>query len=68
MQVGLHLLEDLKTVLNAYGSGNSQVVQWLQYIQQVEDKANPAPTIVGVIGVTGAGKSSLINAVLDEER
>lgn len=26
------------------------------------------PTIIGVVGNTGAGKSSVINAMLDEER
>ncbi|KAG6360022.1 hypothetical protein INS49_011078 [Diaporthe citri] len=68
VQVGIRLLEGLKTALNAYGAGNPQAAQWLQYIQQVEETAKPARTVIGVVGATGAGKSSVINAVLDEER
>ncbi|KAG8163857.1 hypothetical protein KVR01_005775 [Diaporthe batatas] len=69
VQVGIRLLEDLRAPLNATrGDGDPQVAHWLQCIQQVELKAKPPRTVVGVVGVTGAGKSSVINALLDEER
>lgn len=34
----------------------------------MEEKAKQPRIVVGVVGATGAGKSSVINAVLDEER
>jgi hypothetical protein len=50
VQVGARLLEDLKEPLNAtQGAGDSQVAHWLQCIQQVEQKAKPARTVVGVV-------------------
>ncbi|THW66536.1 hypothetical protein D6D19_09307 [Aureobasidium pullulans] len=42
--------------------------QWLQQIELVRQEATGARTVVGVVGNTGAGKSSVINAILDEER
>lgn len=68
VQVGLRLLEHLKAPLSDASQGNPQAAQWLPRIQQLEEKAKPTRTVVGVVGVTGAGKSSIINAVLDEER
>ena len=34
----------------------------------LRDQSTDTPTIIGVVGNTGAGKSSVINAILDEER
>ncbi|THZ13554.1 hypothetical protein D6C91_07788 [Aureobasidium pullulans] len=42
--------------------------QWLRQIELVRQEATGARTVVGVVGNTGAGKSSVINAILDEER
>ncbi|THZ84664.1 hypothetical protein D6C84_03900 [Aureobasidium pullulans] len=42
--------------------------QWLHQIELVRQEATGARTVVGVVGNTGAGKSSVINAILDEER
>ncbi|THX38594.1 hypothetical protein D6D11_09018 [Aureobasidium pullulans] len=42
--------------------------QWLQQIELVRQEATGARTVVGFVGNTGAGKSSVINAILDEER
>ncbi|KAI1810988.1 hypothetical protein GGS20DRAFT_593646 [Poronia punctata] len=41
---------------------------WLAAIQELQKQAEPTRTVVGVVGTTGSGKSSLINAILDEER
>jgi len=41
---------------------------WLTQVQNVQKLNVPTPTIIGVVGNTGAGKSSVINALLDEER
>ncbi|KAG2164356.1 hypothetical protein JADG_004095 [Aureobasidium aubasidani] len=42
--------------------------QWLHQIELVRQETTGARTVVGVVGNTGAGKSSVINAILDEER
>ncbi|KAK3491869.1 hypothetical protein B0T13DRAFT_518836 [Neurospora crassa] len=47
---------------------DTSAAQWLKLINDVQSRAKPTRTIVGVVGNTGAGKSSVISAVLDEER
>ena len=42
--------------------------KWLEQIDEVRQLTKRNRTVVGVVGNTGAGKSSVINAVLDEER
>lgn len=69
VKIGVQLLDTLIEPLNvAIGTGDTQAAQWLKSIQQLQDEAKPIRTVVGVVGNTGAGKSSIINAVLDEER
>jgi ribosome biogenesis GTPase A len=41
---------------------------WIQRISNLKQYQVDTPTIIGVVGNTGAGKSSVINAILDEER
>jgi len=41
---------------------------WLERIDKTKKQAVKNRTVVGVVGNTGAGKSSVINALLDEER
>jgi GTPase SAR1 family protein len=43
-------------------------MKWLQQIETVRDLDKSSRAIIGVVGNTGAGKSSVINALLDEER
>lgn len=64
---GVQLLESLKIPL-ATAPANTQASKWLEAIQQLQDKAKPARTVIGVVGNTGAGESSVINAILDEEK
>ncbi|RJE26448.1 hypothetical protein PHISCL_01249 [Aspergillus sclerotialis] len=40
---------------------------WIKEIAETVEYAEPAKVIVGVIGSTGAGKSSVLNAIADEE-
>jgi GTPase SAR1 family protein len=47
-------------------SGNTQ--SWIDSIDKLSLRRKKKRTIVGVVGNTGAGKSSVINALLDEER
>jgi len=41
---------------------------WLTIAENVQKQAVKTKTIVGIVGNTGAGKSSVTNAMLDEER
>jgi hypothetical protein len=67
--IGVRFLESLKEPLEAVAPLNqTQASQWLKSIGDLEALAKPTRTIVGVVGNTGAGKSSVISAVLDEER
>jgi hypothetical protein len=67
--VALQALESLKPPLDAVSSLiTTQAAQWLKAIDDLKSRAKPTRTIVGVMGNTGAGKSSVISAVLDEER
>ena len=64
---GLELLKSLELPLQQHSSiGDAQ--QWLQRIQSLQTQAVRSRTVIGVVGNTGAGKSSVINALLDEER
>lgn len=60
------LLNQLQDALSTYTSPD--VDNWMKAILDLEKRTAPTRTVVGVVGNTGAGKSSVINAVLDEER
>ncbi|RYP52928.1 hypothetical protein DL768_002024 [Monosporascus sp. mg162] len=66
VEIGLKLLEQLKVPLEQSRARDAK--DWLQPIDELRGRAKPPRTVVGVIGNTGAGKSSVINALLDEER
>ncbi|KAK3337946.1 hypothetical protein B0H65DRAFT_308231 [Neurospora tetraspora] len=69
VRVGVKALEGLKGPLEAaINIEDTSAAQWLKLISDVQSRAKPTRTIVGVVGNTGAGKSSVISAVLDEER
>lgn len=64
---GLDILSSLRKVLDT-AQGSPDADQWLTMVNKVEMQAQKTRTIIGVVGATGAGKSSVINAMLDEER
>ncbi|KAI1780219.1 hypothetical protein F4818DRAFT_437499 [Hypoxylon cercidicola] len=66
VSIGIDLLDQLKLQLSACQS--TGVDAWLSSIKKLKEGAEPTRTVVGVVGNTGAGKSSVINALLDEER
>ncbi|KAK3357103.1 hypothetical protein B0T25DRAFT_589476 [Lasiosphaeria hispida] len=47
--------------------GVSEILKWTKSINDLKTQTVASRTIVGVVGSTGSGKSSIINAVLDEE-
>ncbi|KAH8889321.1 hypothetical protein GQ53DRAFT_825631 [Thozetella sp. PMI_491] len=63
---GLRLLQDIKTTLSS-AKDNVEVSRWIKNIEDVEELVERKRVVVGVRGSTGAGKSSVINALLDEE-
>ncbi|PCG92705.1 Hypothetical protein PENO1_087350 [Penicillium occitanis (nom. inval.)] len=64
---GVNLLERLKEPLRRVVP-DLDAAEWLKNIENLQKQAQQPKTIVGVVGNTGAGKSSVINAMLDEER
>ncbi|KAI5816791.1 hypothetical protein BZA77DRAFT_263802 [Pyronema omphalodes] len=66
VQQGFKLLETLETSLEA-GKDLADVSAFQQQIQNLRRQAELKKTVIGVVGNTGAGKSSVINALLDEE-
>lgn len=59
----------LKEPLQAYlPTDGSDAADWIKATAELLSRPQQRRTIAGVVGNTGAGKSSVINAVLDEER
>jgi hypothetical protein len=67
VQQGTDVLEEIEGTLNTIRK-DPDARKWLEQIDEVRMLAKRNRTVVGVVGNTGAGKSSVINAVLDEER
>lgn len=49
-------------------SAQGDAKMWYDQLQHLKEQTSNPKTIIGVVGNTGAGKSSVINALLDEER
>ncbi|KAI7160752.1 hypothetical protein KC349_g3303 [Hortaea werneckii] len=67
VQAGLKVLKELSEPLKQL-TDSGDATAWLAQIEDVRKLAVRNRTVVGVVGNTGAGKSSVINAILDEER
>lgn len=63
----IKVLDILKGTFSRYESSDDAKV-WMSAIDKLKQQAQRTRTVVGVVGNTGAGKSSVINAMLDEER
>ena len=66
VSVATGLLGQLQDALTSYPSAEADA--WSKSIAGLQARTAPTRTVVGVVGDTGAGKSSVINALLDEER
>ncbi|KAK4635549.1 Nuclear GTPase SLIP-GC [Fulvia fulva] len=64
---GLKALSELELPLKELAA-NEDATNWLKQIDTVRKDAARTRTVIGVVGNTGAGKSSVINAMLEEER
>ncbi|KAI0396243.1 hypothetical protein F5Y17DRAFT_420083 [Xylariaceae sp. FL0594] len=65
--VAKQFLSQLRTVLSDCPK-DAAVESWIKAIDDLEENSQRPRTVIGVVGITGAGKNSLINALLDEER
>ena len=64
----MYSLNRMKEALMLKSADSPDARQWLQQINHLQSQVTRTEIILGVVGSTGAGKSSMINAVLDEER
>ncbi|KAF2179023.1 hypothetical protein K469DRAFT_597528 [Zopfia rhizophila CBS 207.26] len=64
----LKVLKTLKGSFSQHTEASPDAQRWIDTIGNLEKQAERKRTVVGVVGNTGAGKSSVINALLDEER
>lgn len=65
VQIGNEMLEEL--IAKIQDATHDQASQWKERIKATKAKSIKPRKYIGVIGATGAGKSSLINALLDEK-
>ncbi|MCJ1248606.1 hypothetical protein MMC30_005824 [Trapelia coarctata] len=68
VEKGVEFLQELKRPLADKSGEFPDAAQWVQQIGRLQRQAIKTKTVIGVVGNTGAGKSSVINAMLDEER
>lgn len=68
IQKGLQILTTIQQRLDAYTDELQDRDRFKTHIESIKQQARRTRTVVGVVGNTGAGKSSVINAVLEEER
>ena len=68
VQEGVSFLNDLQRFFKQRSRELPNAQSWLDQIDQVLAKAIETRTVIGMVAITGAGKSSAANALLDEER
>lgn len=67
VETGTQLIDSLVVPL-VEAASDHDAAAWLKRFKELQARAKTPRTVVGVVGNTGAGKSSVINALLDEER
>ncbi|KAH6642388.1 hypothetical protein C7974DRAFT_420684 [Boeremia exigua] len=68
VQRSLTVLEEFKQAFSTHAACIPDAQAYVESIDKLIPQAKRKRTVVGVVGNTGAGKSSVINALLDEER
>lgn len=68
VEKGLNVLDSIKSSLQGYDGQIQDRDRYISTIDAIKQMATRSRMVVGVVGNTGAGKSSVINAVLEEER
>ncbi|KAK3399245.1 hypothetical protein B0T20DRAFT_194866 [Sordaria brevicollis] len=66
LESGMRLLDDIKAAFSD-SSSVPEIAKWIKSVEDLQGQSEKQRTVVGVVGSTGAGKSSVINAVLDQE-
>ncbi|KAF6800951.1 tat pathway signal sequence [Colletotrichum sojae] len=66
-ELGPHL-RDLASLDANSTAGKDDASRWAEKVDRIISLSRPIPTLIGVVGPTGAGKSSLINGLLGEEQ
>ncbi|CAO1602122.1 hypothetical protein XANCAGTX0491_005753 [Xanthoria calcicola] len=68
VDASVKLLDTLRAPIASKMENSPDAEHWIQQIDNIKKLAVKAKTVIGVVGNTGAGKSSVINAMLEEER
>ena len=63
---GLEKLRELRRLLESSTAWRGET-DWIDEIDKTVELAQPPKVVIGIVGATGAGKSSIINAIADEE-
>lgn len=66
VDAGLKILSGIKSAFEN-AKNVPEIAQWIEASDKLRSQVAYERTVVGVVGSTGVGKSSVINAVLDEE-
>lgn len=64
----LRLIEEFRHCFAQHADYNKYAQNFLESINSLQDTSGVKQIIIGVVGNTGAGKSSVINALIEEER
>lgn len=63
VEASVKLLDSLRAPLAEKMAGSPDAQHWMQAIDNLKKQAAKTKTVIGVVGNTGAGKSSVINAI-----